>query len=225
MEEIDIMELLSFVKDKIGMVISVTAIVCILGCIYGLILQTPMYKSYTTVILNSNETTSITQSDITLNKNLVDTYTEVVKSRKVLVKVIEELSLDISYEQLASKITVTDVNDTQIIKITVSDKDSAKAMDIANVTAKHFSAIIKDLYNMNNVDILDEAIQSGNPYNINVLKQAITYLAIGLVIALGIVFLIYYFDRTIKSVEQVEQKIKLPILGSVQDMNRGVKRK
>lgn len=224
MEEIDIMELLSFVKDKIGMVISVTAIVCILGCVYGLLLQTPMYKSYTTVILNSNETT-ITQNDITLNKNLVDTYTEVVKSRKVLVKVIEELNLDMSYEQLASKITVTDVNDTQIIKITVADKDAAKAKDIANVIAKHFSDIIKDLYNMNNVDILDEAIQSSNPYNINVLKQAITYLAIGLVIALVIVFLIYYFDRTIKSVEQVEQKIKLPILGSVQDMNRGVKRK
>ena len=114
MEEIDIMDLLSFVKDKIGMVISVTAIVCIIGCVYGLLLQTPMYRSYTTVILNSNEST-ITQTDITLNKNLVDTYTEVVKSRKVLAKVIEELNLDLTYEQLASKITLTDVNDTQII--------------------------------------------------------------------------------------------------------------
>lgn len=225
MEEIDIMELLSFVKDKIGMVISITAVVCILGCIYGLFLQTPMFRSYTTVILNSNETTSITQTDITLNKNLVDTYTEVVKSRKVLVKVIDELDLDLTYEQLSSKITVTDVNDTQIIKISVTDKDSNKAKDIANSTAKYFSDIIKDLYNMNNVDILDEAIETNTPYNINVLKQVVTYFAIGLVIALGVVFLIYYFDRTIKSVEQVEQKVKLPILGSVQDMDRGVKRK
>lgn len=224
MEEIDIMELLSFIKDKIGMVISITAVVCILGCIYGLFLQTPMFRSYTTVILNSNENT-ITQTDITLNKNLVDTYTEVVKSRKVLVRVIDELDLDLTYEQLASKITVTDVNDTQIIKISVTDKDSNKAKDIANSTAKYFSDIIKDLYNMNNVDILDEAIETNTPYNINVLKQVVTYFVIGLVIALGVVFLIYYFDRTIKSVEQVEQKVKLPILGSVQEINRGGKRK
>lgn len=224
MEEIDLMELFSFIKGKIGMIISITAIVCIIGCVYGLVLQTPMYKSYTTVILNSNETT-ITQTDINLNKNLVDTYTEVVKSRKVLVKVIDELNLDMSYEKLASKITVTAVKDTQIIKITVSDKDSVKAKDIANVIAKHFSVIIQDLYNMNNVDILDEAIQSNVPYNINILKQTITYFAIGLVLALGIVFLIYYFDRTIKSVEQVEQKLKLPILGSVQEIDKGGKKK
>ena len=60
--------------------------------------------------------------------------------------------------------------------------------------------------------------------NINVLKQVITYFAIGLVIALGVVFLIYYFDRTIKSVEQVEQKVKLPILGSVQILDKGGKK-
>lgn len=224
MEEIDLMELFSFIKSKIGMIISITAIVCIIGCIYGLFLQKPMYKSYTTVILNSSEST-ITQSDITLNKNLVDTYTEVVKSRKVLAKVIEELNLDITYENLTEKVSVSALNDTEIIKITVSDLEASKAKDIANVTAKHFTDIIKDLYNMDNVDILDEAIEADSPYNINVLKQAITYFAIGLVLALGIVFLIYYFDRTIKSVEQVEQKIKLPILGSVQEIDKGGKKK
>lgn len=222
MEEIDLMELFSFIKGKIGMIISITALVCILGCIYGLFLQKPMYKSYTTVILGSNETT-ITQSDITINKNLVDTYTEVVKSRKVLDKVINELNLDITYEQLSKKVTVSALNNTEIIKITVTDLESSKAKDIANVIAKHFTSIVKDLYNMDNVDILDEAIEATTPYNINVLKQTITYLAIGLVLALGIVFLIFYFDRTIKSVEQVEQKIKLPILGSVQEMNKGEK--
>ena len=222
MEEIDLIELFSFIKGKIGMIISITALVCILGCIYGLFLQKPMYKSYTTVILGSNETT-ITQSDITINKNLVDTYTEVVKSRKVLDKVINELNLDITYEQLSKKVTVSALNNTEIIKITVSDLESNKAKDIANVIAKHFTSIVKDLYNMDNVDILDEAIETTTPYNINVLKQTITYLAIGLVLALCIVFLIFYFDRTIKSVEQVEQKIKLPILGSVQEMNKGEK--
>lgn len=221
MEEIDLKELLIFVKDKIGLLITITAGVCILGCIYGLFIQTPMYESYTTVILSSNESSSaINQADVNLNRVLVDTYAEIVKSRRVLTQVIDELDLDLSYEDLYNKITVSAVNDTEIIKIAVNDKDGIKAKNIANVTAEYFTEEIVVLYNMNNVDILDEAIESENPYNINVVKQTIIYLMLGFIIAAGILFIIFYFDRSVKSIEQVEQKIKLPILGGVQDISK-----
>lgn len=226
MEEIDLKELFEFIKNKMGLLIIITVGVCLLGCIYGLFLQTPMYSSYTTVILGGNETTSsstITQSDITLNKNLVDTYAEIVKSRRVLDQVIEELNLNIKYEKLSQQISVTSVNNTEIIKIKVNDKDSLKAKNIANITANFFAKEVVKLYNMNNVNILDEAIESERPYNINITKQLIIYFIIGFVLAFGIIFLIFYFDRTIKSVEQVEQKIKLPILGSVQEFSKGGK--
>ena len=221
MEEIDLKELLIFVKDKIGLLITITAGVCILGCIYGLFIQTPMYESYTTVILSSNESSSaINQADVNLNRVLVDTYAEIVRSRRVLTQVIDELDLDLSYEDLYNKITVSAVNDTEIIKIAVNDKDGIKAKNIANVTAEYFTEEIVVLYNMNNVDILDEAIESENPYNINVVKQTIIYLMLGFIIAAGILFIIFYFDRSVKSIEQVEQKIKLPILGGVQDISK-----
>ena len=72
---------------------------------------------------------------------------------------------------------------------------------------------------LNNVSILDSAIEANKPYNINIPKQLCIYLLLGTITAFGIIFIIFYFDRTIKSVEQVEQKIKLPILGSVQEFN------
>lgn len=227
MEEIDLKELFEFLKNKLGLLVMVTLGVCLLGCIYGIFIQKPMYKSYTTVILGGNETTTnntITQSDITLNKNLVSTYTEIVKSRRVLDQVINELTLDISYEELNSKISVSSVNNTEIIRITVSDVDAIKAKNIANVTANYFAEEVIKLFNMNNVNILDEAIEAENPYNINIIKQVIIYFMIGFVLASGILFIIFYFDRTIKSVEQVEQKIKLPILGSVQLLDKGGKK-
>ena len=221
MEEIDLKELLIFIKDKIGLLITITAGVCLLGCIYGLILQTPMYESYTTVILSSNEASSaINQADVNLNRVLVDTYAEIVKSRRVLTKVIDELNLETTYESLYNKISVSSVNDTEIIKITVSDKNAIEAKNIANVTAEYFTDEISELYNMNNVDILDEAIESEKPYNINVIKQTIIYFMLGFILAAGILFVIFYFDRSVKSIEQVEQKIKLPILGGVQDISK-----
>ena len=221
MEEIDLKELLIFIKDKLGLLITITAGVCILGCIYGLFIQTPMYESYTTVILSSNESSSaINQADVKLNKVLVDTYAEIVKSRRVLTQVIDELDLELTYEELYGKINVSAVNETEIIKIAVNDKDGIKAKNIANVTAEYFTEEIVVLYNMNNVDILDEAIESEKPYNINVVKQIIIYLMLGFILAAGVLFIIFYFDRSVKSIEQVEQKIKLPILGGVQDISK-----
>ena len=227
MEEIDLKELFDFIKGKIGLLVIITVSVCLLGCIYGLFIQKPMYKSYTTVILAGNESssnTSITQGDITLNKNLVDTYAEIVKSRRVLDQVINELGLETTFSTLSNQISVDAVNNTEIIKINVSDRDAKKARNVANVTAKYFTKEVVDLYNMNNVNILDEAIEADAPYNINVIKQVTIYFILGLVIACGILFVIFYFDRTIKSVEQIEQKIKLPILGSVQQMTKGGKK-
>ena len=221
MEEIDLKELLMFIKDKIGLLITITAAVCLIGCIYGLFIQTPMYESYTTVILSGNESSSaINQADVNLNRVLVDTYAEIVKSRRVLTKVIDELNLETTYENLYNKISVSSVNNTEIIKITVNDKNPIEAKNIANITAEYFTDEISELYNMNNVDILDEAIESEKPYNINVIKQTIIYLMLGFILAAGILFVIFYFDRSVKSIEQVEQKIKLPILGGVQDISK-----
>lgn len=226
MEEIDLKELLNFVKNKIGLLIVITVGISLVGVIYGLFIQKPLYQSYTTVILGGNDSvnSTITQSDITLAKNLVSTYSEIVKSRKVLGKVIDELDLDISYGELYGMVSVTSVNNTEIIKIIVSDENGVNAKNIANVTAQVFTGEVINYYKMNNVNVLDEAIVSENPYNINVPKQLVIYMLLGLFVSAATLFIIFYFDRTIKTVEQVENKIKLPILGSVQVYEKGGKK-
>ena len=97
-------------------------------------------------------------------------------------------------------ISVSAVNNTEIIKITVTNKNAVTAKNIANVTANYFMKEIVKLYNMNNVNVLDEAINADNPFNINIAKQVVIYFVVGLILALGIVFVVFYFDRTIKSV-------------------------
>ena len=218
MEEININELLAYLKSKIGLFLVITTGVCILCVMYAIFIQKPMYSSNTTVILGGSSET-ITQNDITINKNLVNTYAEIVKSRRVLEQVITELSLDLSYEELNNTVTVQPVNNTEIIKIIVNNDDSTKAMNIANSTANYFTKEVKELYNMNNVSILDSAVEAIEPYNINIPKQICIYLIFGIIAACVIIFIAFYFDRTIKSVEQIEQITKLPILGSIQDFD------
>ncbi len=218
MEEINLKELLDYFVEKIKYIIIATLVCCLIGGIYTKFLTIPMYKSSTTVILGSNEEgTGITQSDISINNNLVSTYAEIIKSRRVLEQVQKELNDSYTYDELVKEISVSSISNTQIIKITVEDNNASNAKIIANLVAKVFTVEIPDLYHLDNVSILDEAIEEEDPYNINVLKSSIIGGVLGLVLSSGIFFVIYYFDRTAKSVEQVEEVLQMPILGSVEE--------
>ena len=218
MEEINLKELFDYFIDKIKYIIIATLVCCLIGGIYTKFLTVPMYKSSTTVILGSNqEGTGITQSDISINNNLVSTYAEIITSRRVLEQVQKELNESYTYKELVSEISVSSINNTQIIKITVEDNNALNAKIIANLVAKVFTVEVPELYNLDNVHILDVAIEEEDPYNINVAKSSIIGGLLGLLMSSGIFFVIYYFDRTAKSVEQVEEVLQMPILGSVEE--------
>lgn len=219
MENIDLKELFEYYKSKFGIVILFVALVGILGCLYGLFIQKPMYKSSTSIVLISEakDNSQLTYNDVSINQNLVSTYSEIVKSKRILNQVINNLKLDYSYYILSNNIEVSSVTGTQIIKITVIDKNSKTAMKVANEIAKVFSKEIPELYNISNVNILDTAEQAPSAYNVNIAKQSVICLFVGLVLGLGIIFVMYYFDRTVKSASQIEEKLKLPVLATVRE--------
>lgn len=223
MDTLDIKEVISYFKSKLSLIILITVIVGIIGCLYGIFIQVPKYKSSTTIVLISDHSSesSLTSSDITLNQNLVSTYSEIIKSKRILNQVCDNLKLDYNYESLYGNINVSSVLNTQIIKITVTNTDKKLAKDIANEIASVFSVEIPELYNISNVNILDTAEEAISASNISVTKQSIMALIIGAVLGFGIVFVIYYFDRTVKTAEQIETKIGLPILGTVQEYKKG----
>lgn len=219
METIDLKDMFSYFKSKISIIILFIVVVGIMGCLYGLFIQKPVYKSSTSIVLISESQTgaTLTYNDVSLNQNLVSTYSEIIKSRRVLNQVIDNLSLDYSYSNLSNNVEVSSVTGTQIIKISVSDRNNKTAMKIADEIAKVFAKEIPELYNISNVNILDYAEAASNAYNVNFIKQSIIYLLIGLVLGLGITFVMYYFDRSVKNISQVEEKIKLPVLATVRE--------
>lgn len=221
MEEISLKEMFDYFMSKKMYIIIITLIAVFIGGIYGLLIKKPMYNSYTTIVLaTTNENSSannqgITQSDITLNQNLVSTYREIIKSRRILNQVINNLNLNYSISQLQQLVTVSSEKDTELIRISVNANNPELAKNIANEIEKVFSNEIVNIYNIKNVSIIDYAEVNNNPYNINKLKELFLSFAVGLVLSSGLVFVIYYFDTTIKNTEEIENKIGLPTLGVV----------
>ena len=216
MEEIDLKELFSYFWNKKLIIIILTVLALGGGIFYSMKIQKPMYKSYTTILLTKEESnTTITSNDISLNRNLVDTYREIIKSRNVLGKVITNLNLDCTIDELMRKVTVENINDTEIIKISVVDHQEWNSMKIADEIAKVFNTEVVKLYNIQNIGIIDTAELPTKPYNINHVKTAALTSAVGLVVGLGIVFVLFYFDTTIKSSDEVERKLGLPVIGTI----------
>lgn len=220
MEEINLVEVFSYFKSKIIAMLIVIGVILIAGNVYSIFIKTPMYQSNTTVLLVNDKTTNTTE--VQLNKNLVTTYTEIIRSRRVLNQVIKELNLDYTVSELSNMINVEAVGDTEIIKITVSNKNKKKAAIIADQIADTFSKEIKDLYHLENVSVVDKAVVNNKAYNINYLKDNIIFLGIGIVLTFGVVFVMYYFDTTIKSSDVVENKLGLTVIGIVpEEKDRG----
>ncbi len=221
MEEINLTDLLKYFISRILIIILITIFCGLLGSMYSLFLQTPMYKSKTTLLLanvstfDSNNVSGNLSTDITLNQKLVSTYREIIKSKRVLKQVIRKLDLDLEYDTLKNMISVDSISNTEVISVTVTNKSPEAAAYIANEVANTFCDEIVNIYQIQNVNIIDKAEVSSNPYNINLVKQIIIYLLIGFVLGCGIVFIIYYFDTTIKTKEEIEEKVGLPVLGII----------
>lgn len=219
MEEINLKDLFIYAISKIYIVIITFAIAILISVVNSEFIKKPSYSSYTTIVLttasDNNEESSITQNDITINQKLVATYGKIIKSRRVLGQVIDNLELDMSVSELASKVGVSNDADTSLLKITVKSTDKEQAAAIANEIAKVFSGEIVEIYNIKNVSIIDEAIISNTPYNINTIKDAVIAGLVGIVLGCGIIFILFYFDTTIKNPDEVQDKIGLPLLGIV----------
>lgn len=236
MEELDLKELLQLFWEKKMQIILITAIFMTLGVIYSLGFVTPKYQSVTKLLLATNSssestaTESITTTDVTLNSKLVSTYSELVKSKKVIRQVISDLGIKEDEQSVRSSVTVSAVSDTEVIEIRVKNEDPALAAKITNEIANVFIEIVKEYYGMENVHIVDEAEVAEEPFNINHTKTVLIFAFIGLVLASMYILVINMLDTTIKSEEDIEKisgltvLASIPVYGTVEDKTKSKRR-
>jgi capsular polysaccharide biosynthesis protein len=193
----------------------------IMGAYYSLFIVAPKYRASTTLVLAraSDETTlqtSITQTELTLNRQLVATYSELVKSNVVLREVIDNLELkDISEEELRKNVTVTAVRNTELMQIAVIHERSNYAEMLTNEIADVFTEKAHDIYNINNIHVVDKAERPTTPYNISYIKDVIIFAAVGLVIGIVYVVASSLLDNTVKYSEDIEMKLDLTVLSTI----------
>ena len=224
MEELDFKELFSIFWNKKVQIILITLIFTTLGAIYTMTFVKPKYTSSTTLVLvqaesskeNSETTGSITTTDITLNSKLVSTYSVLIKSKDVLRQVISNLDIeDLDEEEIRKNIEVESVSDTEVIEISVTNKNAEHAEKLANEISKVFISKVSEIYNINNVYVVDEAEIEIEPSNINHIKDIIIFTFVGMLFAFISIFVANLLDTTVKTTEDIEKKLNIPVLASI----------
>jgi capsular exopolysaccharide synthesis family protein len=223
MEELDLKELFTMVWRKKLSIIVIIAISILIGYIYTTNYTTPLYKSTATIMLGkinliatatteqeiSNENVSISSSDLTLNSNLIVTYSELIKSRSVMEAAKENLNYDISVDALISSVSVSRVNDSDLLAITASNIDPNVAKDIVTSVVSIFAEKIKTIYKIDNVYVIDTPVAASGPYNINHKKDILMSACIGALVAAAYVFLWIFIDNTVKNSDDIENIVKI----------------
>lgn len=228
-QEIDLIELSKKIVKHLPMIIIFSIILGAASFLLSKFVITPKYDSNTTMIVsNSNQNndpnnpqTNVELGQIQANKALISTYSEIVKSKGIAERVINNLGLDMDYEEFSSKVSIEPVKDTQIISVKVVDTIPERAMDIANETANIFKSSIGEIMNVDNVQILDGAILPEEASSPNIKKNTAIGLILGFVLGVAVVLFKEIVDSSIKSSEEVTEYFDIPVIGIVPDSEQG----
>ncbi|MBR1377448.1 MAG: polysaccharide biosynthesis tyrosine autokinase [Bacilli bacterium] len=174
------------------------------------------YQSKSTLYVEPSVTSSVVDyQGILTNQKMVKTYAEIIKSRRIVNKVIEALNLNLTYEELLSEVSVTSETDTQIITIIIKDSNSTRAANIANTFAEILISDLAESMDITNIKVIDEAIAT----NIQVEPKKTLNIIIGIMggcmVGLLFTFILESMDNKIKTHDDIKKYLKIKTLGIV----------
>lgn len=215
--EIDIKELIGVVLKRLWIITIVAIATAILAFVASRYWMTPQYESTTKVYILSTQDNGerVTYSDLQAGGQLTKDYMSLVKSRPILEGVISDLNLDTTANALAEQINISSPDNTRIINITVRYNNPQAAKLIADSVRETSADHIKDIMDLEEVNIVEEGNVSKNQVSPNVLQNTLIGAILGGIIATLVILVAYFLDDTIKTVDDVEKYLGLSVLGSI----------
>ena len=214
--EIDVLELFHVLLDKICVIILAGAVAALAVVAATILFITPQYQSTTKMyVLSKQDSNTLTSQDMQTSLSLTKDYAELIKSRTVTEGVITQLNLDMTHEQLLSKMTVDSATDTRILSISVRDADPYVACEIANAIRDVAANHIKNVMDIDAVNVVETANIPENKISPSIKKNGLVGGVAGVAIAIAIILITYLSNDTIKTQEDVERYLGLSTLGTI----------
>lgn len=215
--EIDLMSLVKILFHKWYIVALTTAIAFGIAFVYAYMMLDHQYTANTSMIILVSNESQTNEQNFNFSQKLSKTYTELAKSDQVIFRVIDNLDLSHTPKQLRDMITITGVSDTIIIKLSVETGDQMLARDIANEMVLVMQEVSMSFEGFDNIEILDTAQLPQQPSGPNRMLYVVIGVLLGGILGVGIIFVMEMVDKTVKSPQDIEQKLGLRLLAAIPD--------
>lgn len=226
-DRLELQEVFSLLKKRAGMILLIILAAAGLAAVFSYYVLSPKYEATTQILVSQGAEgiQGLTENDVQADLQLVNTYRGLIESPVIMGKVIKQLNLSTTVNDLRKQFTINSSAESQLIEIAVANESQKRAVDIANATAVIFQGEVKTIMNANNVKILfpAEVIENADPISPRPLFNMAIGAALGLIIGIGLAFLLSYLDTSIKNERDVEKYLKVPVLAVMSPAQENLK--
>lgn len=219
MEEqvISISEIIDAVKKRWKIIALCTLIATLVSGIFSFFIISPTYEASTKVFIGKEESSveNYNYNDITMYQKLLKTYSELIKTKDLINRSITNSEYELDVEDVLNNVSVTTVADTQMIQIAYKSTSPNIAKNMLENITNEFITTAQDLVPNGNVRVLETVELPEEPVAPNKKMNIAIAFILGMMVGIGIVFLLEYLDNTYKNKEQLEKDLDIPVLGVI----------
>ncbi|NOW02644.1 capsular polysaccharide biosynthesis protein [Clostridium beijerinckii] len=218
-EIIKIRDVVKILKKRWKMILSITIISTIFSAVASFYIISPKYEASTKLFIGkeNDKNTNYNDNDIIMYQKLLKTYAEVIETNNLVEKAIEKDGLSTTPEEVLKGLVVTPRNDTQILEIKYTSKDRELAKDVLDSITSEFVESSIQLIPNGNVKILEDIKVPDSPVSPNKSMYIAIAVLVGLMISIGLSFLLEFMDNTVNTKEELEQILGIPVIGAIPD--------
>lgn len=223
--EIDLLEILGLLRRRWYIIFVVTVLCGVIGFFGTKYLITPQYEASVNMIVNTrtDASTTVSNDNISSAKSLVDTYAIIIKGNTVLNEVIDRLGLTIDgqpmkYDDLESKITVSAVNSTQVMRVSVTDPDPVLAIKIVKEIASISPKEIVDAVEAGSCKVISQVTATDEPVSPSIVKNTAIAALVGMVFAMAAIIVKDLLSNYIIDDVDVEKHLGLSVIGVIPEV-------
>ncbi|MBC1796869.1 capsule biosynthesis protein [Listeria booriae] len=216
---IQLESIMLFLKKFSVLIIGCSILGGTLSYCYSAFFINPVYQLSTDFLVNQKLSKNDIEGrlDVQSNQQLVNTYSVVLRSNKILDKVIENLDLSMSSMQLKNKLKVENENNSQVITLSILSESPQIGVKIVNEIANVFQKDISGIMGVQNVSILSKAnfIDGNTPVTPKVKTNTMLGCIAGMAIGVILSGLILKLNEKIKSVQDINKLTEIPVIATI----------
>ena len=210
-------ELFEALKKRWLMIVSITLIATIISAVFSFFIIKPQYEASTKVFIGKDEgeNQSYSQNDVLMYQKLMKTYSEAIKTKDLISRSLKGTSLKLEPAAVLNNLTVVTVSDTQILQIKYKSTNPQEAKAVIEGISDEFIKTSKELVPNGNIQIIEAVELPENPVSPNKKMNIAIAFLLGLMVGVGLAFLLEFLDNTFKNKDQLERELDIPVIGSI----------